>query len=133
MIYNGQIYFVLPMRIKVQSQMRKLFGRMDPDLQKILLADLGFLTLASEAKQLEYVQRILAMNRYEVRKLKTALSAWHKSAEYRELLKRFDKEFREIVVPTVNKAKSKAHAKDEAREKELADEMIDDTLSKLDA
>jgi hypothetical protein len=129
MMYNKQIHFAFPMRIKVQSLLRRLFGQLDKGLQKILLADLGFLTLGSEERQLQYVQRILSMDFYRTNDLKAKLVAWHRSGEYRELLNKFDGEFRDKAVPEVRKAIKKTQSLTEDHEKTIAEEMIEKSLS----
>ena len=120
------------MQIKVESIMRKLFSQLDQELQNFLLGDLGFLTLDSEEKQLDFVKRILAMNKVEVKELKIKLKKWHTSKSYKNLLIKFNDEFKEKVVPEVNKAQKAAHEFIEKRESDLAEELINKSLTEID-
>lgn len=89
--------------IKIESKLRTQFARLMPEVQWLLLKDLGFLTIESEAEQLKMVQTLLALPEGRQKRFAELLKEKLDSHEYQENAQAFLSEVKSIVLPEARK------------------------------
>lgn len=89
--------------IKIENKLRTQFAKLIPEAQTVLLKDLGFLTIDSEAEQLKMVEALLKFTESGQRRFATAMQKKLDSEEYHKNAQDFLSEVKTMVIPTANK------------------------------
>lgn len=117
--------------IIIDTPLRKKFALLEKGLQKILLKDLGFLTLETEYDQLQFVEKVLDLSvpRREVFRKKMAEK--QKSKSYLLNVKKFKDEYETTVLPLFKKAINKDATRKEDEDRKKAEKKLKESLKDL--
>jgi len=104
---------------------------LEAKIQKILLKDLGFLTLETEYEQLQFVEKILDLSKPQREVFKKKMAEKQKGKSYLLNLKNFKDEYEEKVLPLFKKAITKDTTRKEDEDRKKAEKKLKESLKDL--
>lgn len=117
--------------LEITTELRTKFAKLPIETQNLLLTDLGFLTIATEQKQLEFVNPLLDFTSDQINLFNQKLFEKLNSEEYKNNLETFTKEMNDIVIPKAKKIIQKEKKQIEKQEQDTAETFIQQELNNL--